>query len=131
MTRIVRVAVVFVMLGTAACGGSSGGGGPGGVDRSKQVSAVTAADKEMLCDWFAAQVGGYGAASTCAEGFISAPPDKAECTTDFPVCAITVGSLQDCMEMILDAQAVCTEASLMAAQTNANCQAVYAAGCFN
>ena len=118
------------MSGAAACGGSSGGGGPGGVDRGKQINALTAADKEAMCDWFAGQVGGYGTTPTCAEAFISAPADKTECTTDFPVCAVTVGSLQDCMQMILDAQEVCTEASLMAAQTNANCQSVYAAGCF-
>jgi hypothetical protein len=133
MTRIARTAVTLVMLGAgaAACGGSGGGGGPGGVDRAKQVSAVTAADRELLCDWFAAQVGGYGAAPTCAQSFITAPPSKTECTTDFPVCAVTVGSLQDCMETILDAQAVCTEASLTAAMADANCQTVGAAGCFD
>ena len=96
------------------------------------VSAVTAgADKEALCDWFASRSVATARASTCAEAFVTAPPNKPECTTDFPVCAAAVAQPQDCMEMILDAQVVCTEASLMAAQTNANCQAVYAAGCFD
>jgi hypothetical protein len=141
MTRFVRAAAMLamLMLGTAACGSSSldggggpdGGSGPGGVDRSKQVTAVTAADKEKMCDWFVAMVGGYGAAPTCAMAFISAPPDKPDCIATFPVCAVTVGSLQDCMETILAAQAVCTTDALAAAQANANCQTVGAAGCFD
>ena len=65
------------------------------------------------------------------QGDQSLAADKAECTTEFPGCAVTVGSLQDCMELIIDAQAVCTEASLTAAMANANCQSVGAAGCFN
>jgi hypothetical protein len=121
---------MLAMLG-AACGGSSGGGGPGGVDRAKQVTAVTTADKEAMCDWFVAMVGGYGAAPTCADAYFVAPADRTDCTTEFPVCAVTIGTLQDCMEMILDAQAVCTEAALTAAMANANCQAVGAAGCFD
>ncbi len=55
-----------------------------------------------MCDWFVAMVGGYGAAPTCVDGFISAPPDKPECVATFPTCAVTVGSLQDCMQMIID-----------------------------
>jgi hypothetical protein len=130
MTRIVRAAVMWAMLAAGACGGSSGGG-PAGVDGSKQVSAVTAAEKEMLCDWFAGMVGGYGAAPTCADGFLKAPPDKATCTTDFPMCAVTVNAFRDCVETILAAQAVCTTDALTAAQMNANCELVGTAGCFN
>ena len=119
--------VMLAML--AACGGSSDG--PGGVNRATQVNAATTAEKEALCDWFVGKVGGYGAAPTCADGFIEAPPDKPECVATFPMCAVTVGSLQDCMQTIIDAQAVCTTDSLAAAMVNANCQAVGAAGCFN
>jgi hypothetical protein len=133
MTRIIRGAVTLAVLAMAACGdGNPGGGpGPGGVSRAKQVSAVTAAEKEMLCDWFVGMVGGYGAAPTCGDGFIQAPPDKPECVATFPVCSVTVGQLQDCMETILDAQEICTEASLTAAMADANCQTVGASGCFD
>ena len=130
MTRIVRGAVMLAMLGAAACGGSSGGG-PAGVDRNKQISAATDADKGSLCDWFVAMVGGYGAAPTCADGFLEAPPDKTTCTTEFPMCNVTVAAFEDCVETIVAAQATCTAASLTAAMANANCQAVGAAGCFN
>ena len=131
MTRFVRAAVTLAIVAAAACGGGSSGSGPGGVSRSKQVNTVTAAEKELLCDWFVGMVGGYGAAPTCADGFIEAPPDKPECVATFPTCAVTVGSLQDCMQVIIDAQSVCTADSLAAAMANANCQAVGAAGCFN
>src|SRR5262245_9095056 len=127
MTRFVRGAMTLALLAAAACGGGStlgGMQGPGGVSRDKQVTAVTAADKEAMCDWFVGMVGGYGAAPTCAMGFIQAPPSKPECTATFPACAVTIGQLQDCMLTILDAQDVCTEQSLAAAMADANCQTV-------
>jgi hypothetical protein len=131
MTRIVTMAVVLAAM-TAACGGggSGGGNGPTGADRSKQISSVTDADKSAFCDWFAPMVGGYGTAPTCADWILSAPPDKADCMTHFPVCAVTVGELEDCVVAIVAAQSACTQQALANASARPDCQAVGAAGCF-
>jgi hypothetical protein len=107
------------------------GNGPPGVDRSKPVSSVTDADKSALCDWFAPMVGGYGAVPACAEWLISAPPDKATCLADFPVCAVTIGTFEDCVVAIVAAQSVCTPDALAAVMMRADCAAVGAGGCFD
>jgi hypothetical protein len=121
-------AVALTLAG--ACGGSSGGG-PSGVDSAKQVSAVNEADKGSLCDWFVGMVGGYGAASTCDMAELMAPPDKATCTTEFPVCTVTVAQFEGCVQRMVSAQNTCTEAAITAAAASPECQAVGAAGCFN
>jgi len=124
--RAVLAAALTVMA--AACEGGSGSG-PAGVDRSKQVSAVSDADKSALCDWFAPMVGGYGAAAPCTLGGVSAPPDKATCVAEFPVCAVSVGQFQDCIVAIIAAQNTCTNDALAMAAAKPECAA--AAGCFN
>ena len=129
MKRLETMAVALAVM-TAACGGGGAGNGPAGVDRNKQVSAVTDADKGSVCDWFAPMVGGYGATPSCAEWLISAPPDKATCTSEFPVCEVTVGELEDCMIAIVAAQKVCTQQALLDVQARPDCQAVGNAGCF-
>jgi len=131
MTKIATMAAVLA-VGAMACGGSSGGGGngPSGVDRSKTVSAVSDADKASVCDWFAPMVGGYGTTPACADWLISAPPDKATCMSEFPVCTVTVGELEDCMVAIVAAQNVCTQQALLDVQARPDCQAVGNAGCF-
>jgi hypothetical protein len=134
MMRIAMTAVALAVL-TAACGGctvsSGNGNGPPGVDRSKPVSSVTEADKSALCDWFAPMVGGYGSVSACAEGFLTAPPDKATCLADFPVCAVTIGVFEDCVVAIVAAQNACTPDALTAVMMRADCAAVGAGGCFD
>lgn len=129
MTKLTRATITLFLLVSAACGG--GDGGAPGVNGAKQISAVTEAEKASLCDWFAEKLGGYGAPSTCAEGFVEAPPTKAECTSDFPSCAVTVSQFQDCMDLIVASQKTCTQQSLSAAQMNPTCQAIASAGCFN
>jgi len=128
MRRIAMGAAVLAVL-AAACGSSSDG--PAGVDRSKQVSSVTDADKAALCDWFAPMVGGYGATHPCAQAFITAPPDKATCIAEFPVCAVTVGAFADCVAVIVAAQNTCTDASLAAAVANPACSSSGPGNCFN
>ncbi len=133
MTRIAMMAAALAMV-TLACGGSTtpggGAGGPAGVDRAKQVSAATEADKNALCDWFAPMVGGYGTTPACTGYLLEAPPDKPACLTDFPNCAVTIGQFEDCVVAIVAAQAVCTQAALDAVIVRADCMAVGAAGCF-
>ena len=130
MTRIATLILVAASLALAA-GCSSGGGSNPNVEASKQISATTAAEKTSLCDWFVGMIGGYGATKTCADGFIEAPATQAECVSTFPTCTVTVGTFEACIDTIVSAQATCTSQSLTAAQADANCQMVGAAGCFN
>lgn len=128
-----RLAMAVTLAFTAACGGGGGGGsgnGPSGVDRSKQVSAVSDAEKSAVCDWFAPMVGDYGSVPTCAGWIISAPPDKATCISTFPTCAVTVAQFEDCVVAIVAAQNVCTQQSLDDVLVRPDCQAVGAAHCF-
>jgi hypothetical protein len=152
MTRIATMAAAMVTMlamacssrgggggggsgGTGGTGGTGGGGGtggaPAGLDRSRTISTLTEAEKGEVCDWFAPMAGGYGAAPTCANWIVAAPPDKATCVgDDFPNCTATVGQFQDCVVAILAAQAVCTQAALTNAQSQPACVAVGLAGCF-
>jgi hypothetical protein len=128
MTRV-ATAVLLAVLSVSGCGGGSDSG-PAGVDGSKQISDLSLAEEEALCDWFAGKAGGYGKPKTCAEGFISAPADKAECIADFPDCSVKVSVFESCIEKIMAAQATCTTAALAGAMADADCQTVGAAGCF-
>jgi len=129
MTRIATMILAAASL-ALALGCSSSGSTPS-VEGSKPISATTMADKASLCDWFVGMVGGYGATATCQDGFIEAPASQAECVSTFPNCAVTVGAFEACIETIVSAQATCTAQSLAAAQSDATCQMVGAAGCFN
>jgi hypothetical protein len=132
MTSPLKMLVTLFLSLLAGCGGGgSAPAGPAGVDGSQRVASVSDADKASLCDWYVAMVGGYGAPSTCAYAVISAPPDKASCTMQFPVCAVTVSQFEDCVTRLLSAQNVCTQQAVAAAQAAASCQAVGSAGCFN
>ena len=131
MTRMSSAAVAAAFSIVAGCGGGGSGGGPSGVSGSKQVSSVTDAEKGILCDWFVGMIGGYGAPSTCADAVITAPPDKTECLTSFPSCAVTVSEFEDCVTRLVSAQDACTQEALTAAEAAASCQAVGTAGCFN
>jgi hypothetical protein len=132
MTRIAALILMAASLALAAgCGSSGTGGTSPNVAGSKQISTTTAAEKTSLCDWFVGMIGGYGAPTTCQNAFIEAPATQAECVSTFPTCAVTVGTFEACIETIVSAQTTCTSQSLMAAQTDATCQMVGAAGCFN
>jgi hypothetical protein len=122
--------ILAAVLASVGCGGG-GSSGSTGLDGTKQISAANDADKASLCDWFAAQVGGYGSTPACADALLKAPPSKDDCLATFPSCAVTVADFQSCIEMVVSAQAACTQDALAAAQADANCQMVANAGCFN
>jgi hypothetical protein len=82
----------------------------------------------MLCDWFVAMVGGYGAVPTCEMAPIDAPPSKAECTVGFPSCAVSVSVFEACITALVAAGKTCTEAATAQAIAKPECQ--MAAPCF-
>jgi hypothetical protein len=133
MLRTAVVGIVIVFASVAACSsdddGDGGGGTTAGVDRTKLVSGLTTEEKTALCDWYAPQVGGYGAADACELVGISAPDDVADCLYGFPVCSVKVGDLVDCFTKIINAETTCTEAANMAAVTSSVC--AKAAPCFS
>ena len=131
MTRVATMILVAASLALVIGCSSGGSGSSPNVEGGKQISATTMAEKISLCDWFVGMVGGYGATATCQDGFIEAPASQAECVSTFPNCAVTVGAFEACIETIVSAQATCTAQSLAAAQSDATCQMVGAAGCFN
>jgi hypothetical protein len=108
-------------IGAAGQSGAAGSGGDtvAGVSRAKSVATLTTAEKMALCDWYAPQVGGYGAATTCSMALIGAPANQASCLADFPTCTATVGNLADCFGKVGAAQMTCTNVSLTAATTPA------------
>lgn len=126
-TKLGKTLLAAALALLPACGG---GGGSSGVSGSKAVSTINDSEKGMLCDWFAGQVGGYGAVDACPTFGLEAPPSKETCVAEFPVCAVTVAQFEDCVQTILAAEATCTTDAFTTAQMNANCQAVGAAGCF-
>jgi len=128
MRRIAMGAAALAVL-AAACGGS--GDGPAGVDRSKRVSTVTDAEKAALCDWLAPMVGGYGSTHPCPGALITAPPDKATCIAEFPVCDVTVGAFADCIAVVVPAQNTCTQMSLDDALANPVCSSSGRGNCFS
>lgn len=131
MTRFATAAAAVLFLIAGCGGGSSGGGGPSDVDSTKQISAVTDAEKSSLCDWFADKTGGYGAASSCEQAVLTAPPNKDACMTDFPTCSVMIGTFETCVNAVIAAQNTCTDQALLSAEGSSACQTVGAAGCFN
>ena len=127
MTRAIRTMLLAAAM--AGCG-SSGGGGPSGVDGTKQVTAVTDSEKGQLCDWFVAMVGGYGAVQTCEIASLNAPPTKAECLATFPVCSVPVSAFETCITALVAADKACTTAAIVEAQSKPECQTVGNGGCF-
>jgi pilus assembly protein FimV len=110
--------------GSPGAAGSTGAAGDSGntvagVSRTKTVSSLTASEKTALCDWYAPQVGGYGAAPTCSMALISAPASQAACLADFPACTATVGNLADCFTRVIQAQTACTNVQGTAISTPA------------
>ncbi|HSZ84291.1 MAG TPA: hypothetical protein VLA14_18525 [Polyangia bacterium] len=136
MTRLPRRTIktlTLTFLFAAGCGGggsTSTGSGPPGVDGSKEVTATTAADKMSVCDWYANLVGGYGAPSSCPLAVLQAPPSQADCTSQFPSCAVTVSDFAACVVAMIDAQNQCTQAAIDAAEASTACATVLPANCF-
>ena len=125
--------LMLAFLFAAGCGGggsTSTGSGPAGVDGSKDITATTPAEKMAVCDWYANLVGGYGAPSSCALAVLDSPPSQADCTSQFPSCAVTVSDFADCVVAVIDAQKQCPQAALDAAEASTACATVLPANCF-
>jgi hypothetical protein len=92
--------VVILALGIASCGGDGGETGPGasGLEKSKTWSALTPAERAMLCDWEATKAGGYGTSVDCGNGTsISAYPSQQACVDNFPAtCGARVADFEAC-----------------------------------
>ena len=103
-----RLLFVFVLLATA-CGSSDSGGSS--LNTAKKMGALTAADLPLLCDAWAADVGGYGAAPVTkdcgnATSTSRAPTLQADCVTSFQqqkpdvTCMATVSNYLDCKKAL-------------------------------
>jgi hypothetical protein len=89
----------LLMFSVVGCGGGGGSSGPGasGVESSKPLSALSADEKGKLCDWNAAQAGGYGKTMSCSDGTdASNDANQAECVADVPSCSATVAQFEAC-----------------------------------
>ncbi|HWZ93191.1 MAG TPA: hypothetical protein VNW92_30235 [Polyangiaceae bacterium] len=107
MTRLVPV-LVLVLLATA-CGSSDAGGSS--LNTAEKMGALTAADLPLLCDAWAADVGGYGSppvTKDCGNAMSTsrAPTSQADCVTSFQqqkpdaTCMATVANYLDCKKAL-------------------------------
>jgi hypothetical protein len=130
MIRFAKVSLLLA-LSLAGCGGGSSGSSAtaSGVATTKHIPALTDAEKGTICDWFVGKVGGYGATSSCDQATLNAPANKAECTTQFPSCDVTVSDFEGCVNAMVAAQTTCTEAAFNDAVATPACMA--AAVCFS
>jgi hypothetical protein len=106
-----RASLAFVLL-AAACSGSEGGGGSGssGLQSSKRLIDLTAAENAQLCDWAVGKVGSYGNPGTCdrtATGVMAVAliyDDQAACVADAPdptsSCTGTVAQMEACVNSL-------------------------------
>jgi hypothetical protein len=107
MTRLFLV-LVLAFLATA-CGSSDSGGSS--LNTAEKMGALTAADLPLVCDAWAADVGGYGAAPVTkdcgnATSTSRAPASQADCVTSFQqqkptaACMATVANYLDCKKAL-------------------------------
>jgi hypothetical protein len=97
------VPLLFIAI-TSCSSASSGSGGPA-VDASKELSSLSVAELQTLCDWSVQQQGGYGAHGYCeASGTpLETPSDQATCVAEVtphysrPTCTTTVGQWAMCI----------------------------------
>jgi hypothetical protein len=124
MQGIGLMAMAMAVAGALGCsdssGGPDGGGGRGGgaagtggggtggsmtstgVEGSKRLDSLTTAEKQMVCDWAAAQFGGYGKVMDCGGGLtLTADANQAECVAGAPTnCAMTISEYEVCGRMV-------------------------------
>jgi len=119
-----KTAAVFVAMTMTACGGdatssaqggASGAPGPSGIPSNTRLADLTDSQVRQLCDWAAAQEGGYGTAHTCGGGItIRTYASQEDCfqrtrASAGPTCAATVGDIEAC-EQVLASDACNTSA---------------------
>lgn len=77
------------------------GGVDAGIDPSKRLADLTPAERAMLCDWTAAQFGGYGRTVNCAAGLdVTSHKSQSDCVAFMAEtgvsCSATVGDHETC-----------------------------------
>lgn len=110
---IASLAVAVTAIAAVGCSSSSSSGGSrSGVAESKTIATLTDADRKQLCDWVAAQSGGYGhkTTKTCDGGLMvseTATKDQATCVAGLAsapaTCMATVQQAEDCINAQLAA----------------------------
>ena len=98
----------LLALGLLACSSSSSGDAPtpSNVDRTKKISAAVSADLPLVCDAWAAGVGGYGKPDNTQDcGSVKntarAPASQSDCVSmlageSVSSCTATIGAFLDC-----------------------------------
>jgi hypothetical protein len=88
--------------GTTGTGGAGGASTTSGVTGTKRIDALTTTEKQMICDFAAAQFGGYNKTIDCGNGTtLSSDPDQASCVAMAPTsCAATVSQYETCLRGI-------------------------------
>jgi hypothetical protein len=109
-----REGIVLVLLSVAlGCSSSSSDSTGATLDRAEKMGALTDADLALVCDAWAANVGGYGAAPVTkdcgsATSTSRAPTSQADCVAAFKAtrpaaaCTATVGGYLDCKKVLHD-----------------------------
>ena len=92
--------VISLLLAASACGSSGGVPASSGLDRTKLVRDLSDTELGRLCDWAAAQLGGYAQQITCDGGLIvRSRRDQAACIREFQrtaSCTATVDQAEAC-----------------------------------
>jgi len=110
------------MVWASACGGGgSGGPPPPPIDRNTPVAMASMTQYAELCDWTAAELGGYGRSMDCGGGVsVSTYPNQQACLSQ-PIastCTATVGQYEDCVAGLAGAGSLCSLASSPPAACN-------------
>lgn len=96
--------LLAAIVGACAC--SSSPSGPN-VDSAKLLVALSASEQNALCDWKAAQYGGYSKAISCGGGVAASqrgPADQSTCVSSLPhqasapSCPAKVGQFEVCVQ---------------------------------
>jgi hypothetical protein len=103
-----RRGLLFVAFALAATACSSSSGGGPNLNASMPLVDLSSSDQKTLCDWWAAQYGGYGKSKSCGGGPIvmqdPGPVDQATCVAGLPqkstssTCGATVGNRTGCVQ---------------------------------
>lgn len=95
--------------GPADAGAGDGGASlPPGVQGTK-FNALASAQQKQVCDWAAAQFGGYGKQRTCPDGSVvpALYQTQDECLVTLAPCDATIAALEACL--VAMAREICSE----------------------
>jgi hypothetical protein len=118
MGRSLGGALVLILW--SGCGGGGSSSGPAGIPRTATVVSLSGSQLAALCDWSAANLGGYGSIDNCdGGGSRHESSTQQDCVSKaFGGCpTLTVGALEDCVNAanghlcLTDTAPVCVSAS--------------------